>query len=134
MIGEYKLAKRPHGFRAMFYARVLVEVEYFDGESTAIDVTMEQPINRNAGEVTSQTHSDWIDAAIEGAKQALQYLKQKEPTNNYSVKIAKVMGIEVDTTPDTVRAASSLATWKAIVPDLPEPELAFDNGWFVNFH
>ncbi|MBP0030062.1 hypothetical protein [Roseofilum sp. Guam] len=135
MMGEYKLAKIVHERRnAMFFAYVFVDIEYFDSENTVIDSTMEKTINRRAGEVNSKTHSDWINAAIEGARQTLQYLKQKEPTNSYSVKITKVRGIEVDTTPDTIRTASAIATWRAINPAFPEPDPVFNNGWLINFH
>jgi len=135
MIGEYKLAKIVGELgNAMFFAHVLVEVEYFDGKNTVIDSTMEKSINRGEAEVDSETHSDWINAAIEGARQTLQYLKQKQTTNSYIVKITKVRGIEVDTTLDTIRTASALATWKAINPAFPEPDPVFDNGWYVDFH
>ncbi|HBQ99070.1 MULTISPECIES: hypothetical protein [unclassified Roseofilum] len=78
MIGEYKLAKiiSERG-NAIFFAQVFVEVEYFDGENTVIDSIIEKTINRRAAEVNSETHSDWINAAIEGARPTLQYLKHQ---------------------------------------------------------
>lgn len=114
MIGEYKLAIVKNGIG--YFANVVVEIELSSENSFVINAIGQQ-INRGQGEVNAETHSDWIDAAIEGAKDTLRHLERLGNLNRYTVKITKVMGLEVDTTEDVVRTAAAIATWRAINPD-----------------
>ncbi|TYQ29937.1 hypothetical protein [Pseudanabaena sp. UWO310] len=142
MIGEYTLSKVVvriwkdgtigHPF---FGVRVWVEAEPSLIENSVIDA-IGQEVNTGLGEVNSRTHDDWINAAIEGAKETLTYLERSSYNKYFFVKITKVIGTEVDTTEDSVKVAASIATWRAIKPNSSEPIPKFDqleNIWTVEF-
>lgn len=139
MIGEYKLAKTVEvitdkGRRGTpsFFARVCVEVTPSSRGGVVINA-ISQSVIRSEGEVNAETHSDWVGAAMEGAKDTLRHLERLADPNSYTVKITKVIGLEVDTTEDAVRTAAALATWRAINPDSSEPKPVYDGHWYVAF-
>lgn len=130
MIADYKLSSVKNGIG--YFAFVVVEIEPFSEKSCVINAIGQQ-INRDSGEVNAETHSDWVSAAIEGAKDTLRHLESLANLNSYTVKITKVIGLETDTTEDAVRTAAALATWRAINPDSSEPKPVFDGHWSVAF-
>lgn len=129
MIGDYKLSRVKNGIG--YFARVVVEAMLSEKEFI-IDAIGHQ-VNRNECEVNAETHKDWINAAIEGSNDTLKYIEHLDEINKYDVKLIKVMGLETDTTKDAVRTAASIATWRAINLNLPEPEPVFDKNWYVVF-
>jgi hypothetical protein len=130
MIGDYKFSNVKNGIG--YFARVVVEVQPFSDKGLVIDAIAQQ-VNRSQGEVNVKTHGDWVSAAVEGANETLRYLEGLGEINTYIIKITKIIGIETDTTEDTVKVAASLATWQAINPNKPEPKTIFDGQWSVVF-
>lgn len=130
MIGDYKLSSVKNGIG--YFARVVVKAMLFSEKELVID-GIGHHINRNECEVNAETHKDWINAAIEGASYTLKHIKQLDEINKYDVKLIKVIGLEADTTEDAVRTAASIATWRSINPNCPEPEPVFDKNWYVVF-
>ncbi|MDF0554849.1 hypothetical protein [Kamptonema sp. UHCC 0994] len=130
MISDYKLSSVKNGIG--YFARVVVEAMLFSEKELVINAIGHQ-INRNECEVNAETHKDWINAAIEGANYTLKHIKQLDEINKYDVKLIKVIGLEADTTEDAVRTAASIATWRAINLNCPEPEPVFDKNWYVVF-
>jgi hypothetical protein len=129
MIGDYKLSRVKNGIG--YFARVVVEAML--SEKELIIDAIGYHVDINECEVNAKTHKDWINAAIEGANCTLKHIKQLDEIKKYNVKIIKVIGLETDTTEDTVRTAASIATWRAINLNSPEPEPVFDKNWYVVF-
>lgn len=139
MFGEYSLAKvvtrvRDDGTVAhpFFGAYVSVNAQLSVEQNNVIHAIGQQ-INKSLGEVNAETHSDWINAAIEGVKDTLNYLEKLPQSKSYLVKIVKVVGTEVDTTEDAVRVAAAIATWRAVHPNSLDPKPTFNQFWFVDF-
>jgi hypothetical protein len=99
---EGKFAKHLIGI-----ARVLIEVEVNTKEiSVKIDLDTKDEWNN---QFSGGGFRDWFEGAIYGAKYGLEIAK----VPNAQIKVKRIIGQIIDTTPTTVAAATAFAVWEA---------------------
>jgi hypothetical protein len=129
MHGEYKLARHASG--VFHFADVVVGVLEHVGLNQVTDQTSQEPDWSN-GEVNSSTYPDWIEAAREGVLRTLNHISTLEH-RYFQAQVTRVRGADVDTFPDDVMTAATLAAWNAIFPELELPALKHESQWLVIF-
>jgi len=125
MQNEYKLARQLRG--QGHFARVTVEIAFGKPEIEVGDAILE-PIDRGMAEGNRPGYSDWIDAAVVGARSAAESLALQKETGGVHIRIVRVSGHDCHTCAEDARCAAFLATWQAVRPDLPLPDFDFING------
>ena len=110
-----------------------VEIESTPAASHSLVVAeLTTPVNIHAGEVDAAMEPDWIQAAVEGAKDVL-FILTEECIIAYTmeVRIKKVIGKVFDTTADAVYCASALATCQLFTPEHCPIEVYYDSRWKI---
>lgn len=132
MKGEYKLFRVYSGRPA--FAWVWVNVDSLPGSSKLVVKDSIKHANIDAGEVSAEMNSAWVEAAILGARKALEYLAGSgKIKGGWQVQISKLIESPVDTSPDSIECATSFATWSVLSPDEPKPVLKYDKRWRIDF-
>ena len=68
-------------------------------------------IDESNAEVDRQHYPDWIEAAIEGARDATSRL---DNDIGGRLVLRQVRGMEMDTSPEVITLAATIAAWKAM--------------------
>ena len=132
MRAEYKLFRVYNGRPA--FAWVWVDVNPLPDSSELVVKESIKRANINEGEISAEINSTWVDAAMSGARKVLAYLVGRgQIKGGWQAQISKLVGTPVDTDPAAIECAASLATWRAISPDAPEPVLRYDKRWRIDF-
>ncbi|RYX80864.1 hypothetical protein EON83_26625 [bacterium] len=129
MQGEYKLLRVKQGI--CHFAHVTIEVELMP---SGVEVTeqVERLTEYQSNSPIPYIASEWIEAAISGAKRGARALLHQEVITGCHVVVQCVVGVEVDTTPEDVACAATLATWSALNPEAPLPQFDFiDRKWHI---
>jgi hypothetical protein len=116
------------------FARVEVTVTP-GGDSVAVVNDLPEKTAPGSGELARGLDPSWETAALDGIREALgRASRNGTPGTGCRVDLVRVIGSLVDTTPDAIRCAAALATWRAFDKAGPEPELFFDGGlWSVRY-
>jgi hypothetical protein len=131
MRGEYKLFRVYKGRPA--FAWVWVDVNPLPDSSELVVKDRIKHADISEGEISAEINSTWIDAAMIGARKVLAYLVDRgQIKGGWQAQISKLVGTPVDTDPAAIECAASLATWRAILPDAPEPILRYDKKWHID--
>jgi hypothetical protein len=93
-----------------YFGRVKIEFEYHDFFEVVSDLSE----NQNDGKASISSNPNWVKAAIEGIWNTIEVLRKKNTLKEpIIVTIKEVQGTSVDTTPDCISVASSLALLNA---------------------
>jgi len=132
MVSKYKFLRTVDGIS--YFARVWVEVDLDSGIVEVVDA-IGRNANSNEGEYDAQTASSWVNAALEGASAAAEYLINAGfIQNGCLVRIMRLVGSIVDSREDVISCAAALATWQAACPHWPLPEPFFERGaWKLKY-
>ena len=131
MQSEFTLLKQAN--RRGHYARVVVDAEP-KANGICIIENLSEHLEEGYFEVNRRFASDWIDAALAGAKHCAEVLVSQENFSGCRVEINRVFGIVVDTTEEDLFCASALATWQALNPNQDLPPFRFaENKWHIEF-
>jgi hypothetical protein len=122
MHGEYKLARQASG--VFHFALVVVDILEHLGPNQVSDQISE--------ELDWSSYPEWTEAACEGVLRTLNYISFLEH-RCFQAQVTRACGSNVDTFPDDVRTAATLAAWNAIFPELELPTLKHESQWLVNF-
>jgi hypothetical protein len=125
MISDFRLLSTIGG--VTYFARVWVCSE--DGSDTTEVIDAISEVNPDVGEVNSAMEPLWVNAALQGARDAVAELKKQGLVRNECiVKITKIVGSVLDTRQDVVRCAAAIATWKSLCPKVAHPKPKFESG------
>src|SRR5262245_47454137 len=102
-----------------YFAQVEVEVQP-GGEEVEIVYSLPEKVDFREGEANFQTAPSWVEAALEGIHDVLDYARGAGVlATGCRVELVKVVGTVADTREDAIRCAAGLAT----VQGLGQPEL-----------
>jgi hypothetical protein len=122
MHGDYKLARQASG--VFHFALVVVDILEHLGPNQVSDQTSD--------ELDWSSYPDWTEAACEGVLRTLNHISLLEH-RHFQARVTRACGSNVDTFPDDVMTAATLAAWKAVFPELELPTLKHESQWLVNF-
>jgi hypothetical protein len=134
-MSEFTLAKVKAG--CFGFAKVEVRVSKQQGPAQVLE-SLPQNVNEGLREVNRTIEPTWVQAALEGAAEALSVAETSENgTDHFLVEVTKIVGTIADTTADTVKCAAAMATWQAIFPVAEgevQPQVDRNTqGWFVRY-
>lgn len=115
----------------LYLAHVEIESTPATSQSMVVeDITT--PVNIREGEFDAVLAPDWIQAAVEGAQDALLILtEQGIVEDRVEIRIKKVIGRYLDMTADAVYCASALATCQIFAPEHCPIEIYYDTRWKI---
>lgn len=108
------------------FARVQVQVHPGD-DVLEIEDGLPESIDPGKGEVNRQANPTWVDAALNGIREAVQLGQQQGAIHTgCRVVLTRLVGTAVDTRPDAVFCAAGLAIWDALGNPSPALQAYFD--------
>jgi hypothetical protein len=131
MTGQYRFLQVKAG--RTHFARAWVEALPFRS-CTEIENALPEVTEPGSGEVNRHSEPSWVEAALEGMTAAgAAACSRHEPGGGFRLRLIRLLGTVVDTTPDVVRCAAALAAWEAMNLAAP-PEPQFDGReWTLAF-
>jgi hypothetical protein len=117
-----------------YFARVWIDAILNSGTLEVIDA-IGKNVNPNEGEVDADAAPSWVAAALEGAREAAEYLARAGCIQNGCiVRVVRLVGSVADSREDVIACAAALATWQAVCPYLPIPKPVFERGiWKLRY-
>ena len=125
---EAKVLKTLNG--VTFFAKVAVER---DEHLSDVEDGTPAIVDRDAGEVNRASAPGLVDAAIRGARECVESLVRRGRIGSFvGLRVVRVVGSVVDTTPDVVACAAWLATFKVLQQGAALPDVVrTGDGWSV---
>jgi hypothetical protein len=135
MRGHHRFLRTKNGLSS--FAHVEVDLTTCATEPLAIIDALPETPNASQGEVNRCTAPAWVDAAVEGIRNAVGKAQSLGvPLDHEQVRLVKLLGTPADTRADAIQCAAALATWQAIaeVWNVPTLEVIFGHGaWSIQY-
>lgn len=119
---------------ASYFAQVEVEVQPV-GQELEIVYSLPEQVDFGEGEVNWETARSWVEAGLEGARDALTFARDAGVLRaGCRVELVKVVGTPADTREDVVRCAAGLAAVQGLgCPELTAEARLDGNQWTLHF-
>lgn len=121
MIFEGKLLQTING--RTFFGEVVLEVEL--SKIFKIEINISKPLEDIEG-IEESVEPAWVASALDGVNFAINEVRKKKEIDTKHIKIIKILGTVVDTTPGAIFCASVRAI--AEVFALPSNFFVYDNN------